>query len=180
MENETKRCPYCGEEVLADAKKCKHCGEWLDEELRAEAKKKAPSIGRGILGGIVASFIVVALSAIIGVLSEEDLSSDGTIIGFIVLIFALLLCSGPVIGLFVRWFGRGHTEGFGITAAVFALLTYIYVLMMFDLEDINFKTVLAGIVYMSLSFRYATKPLSYWLASIVDKNAIFTGEEKGE
>ena len=27
---ETKRCPYCGEEIMATAKKCKHCGEWLD------------------------------------------------------------------------------------------------------------------------------------------------------
>jgi predicted RNA-binding Zn-ribbon protein involved in translation (DUF1610 family) len=24
-----KQCPYCGEEVLAAAKKCKHCKEWL-------------------------------------------------------------------------------------------------------------------------------------------------------
>ena len=30
----TKRCPYCGEEILAVAKKCKHCGEWLKEEPR--------------------------------------------------------------------------------------------------------------------------------------------------
>ena len=29
--NETKNCPYCGEEILAGAKKCKHCGEWLEE-----------------------------------------------------------------------------------------------------------------------------------------------------
>ncbi len=29
---ETKRCPYCGEEILAIAKKCKHCGEWIKKE----------------------------------------------------------------------------------------------------------------------------------------------------
>lgn len=28
---EKKLCPYCGEEILAVAKKCKHCGEWLDK-----------------------------------------------------------------------------------------------------------------------------------------------------
>lgn len=29
-------CPYCGEEILATAKKCKHCGEWLDKEKSIE------------------------------------------------------------------------------------------------------------------------------------------------
>lgn len=32
--NETKNCPYCGEEILAGARKCKHCGEWLEEEAK--------------------------------------------------------------------------------------------------------------------------------------------------
>ena len=29
---ETKKCPYCGGEILAVAKKCKHCGKWLEEK----------------------------------------------------------------------------------------------------------------------------------------------------
>lgn len=39
----TKRCPYCAEEILADAVKCKHCGEWLNRSATpatpAEAAK---------------------------------------------------------------------------------------------------------------------------------------------
>ena len=36
---ETKRCPYCGEEILAVAKKCKHCGEWLNKEEPKQEEK---------------------------------------------------------------------------------------------------------------------------------------------
>lgn len=38
MEQETMKCPYCGEEILTIAKKCKHCGEWLEEEEDEEVE----------------------------------------------------------------------------------------------------------------------------------------------
>lgn len=39
MEN-TKHCPYCGEEIKAEAKKCKHCSEWLIPEKERPVKKE--------------------------------------------------------------------------------------------------------------------------------------------
>ena len=36
----TKKCPFCAEEILADAVKCKHCGEWLDKPAIAMQRTK--------------------------------------------------------------------------------------------------------------------------------------------
>ena len=36
---ETRKCPFCGEEIMKVAKKCRHCGEWL----HIEQTKTAPS-----------------------------------------------------------------------------------------------------------------------------------------
>ena len=38
----TKRCPMCGEEILAVAKKCRYCGEYLDDSNQPVQKKSGP------------------------------------------------------------------------------------------------------------------------------------------
>lgn len=43
MSEETKRCPFCGEEILAVAKKCRFCGEWLEKENKNESEKPIES-----------------------------------------------------------------------------------------------------------------------------------------
>ena len=49
MDKETKTCPYCGEEILAKAKKCKHCGELLDGASNlSNDMKKCPFCGEMI------------------------------------------------------------------------------------------------------------------------------------
>ena len=41
---ETKKCPYCGEDIMAVAKKCRHCGEWLDKETSARPNQPQSTI----------------------------------------------------------------------------------------------------------------------------------------
>lgn len=49
---EIKQCPYCGEDILAVAKKCKHCGEWLIKEEPAPIKiVSCPTCGEDVEEG---------------------------------------------------------------------------------------------------------------------------------
>lgn len=44
MDIDTKRCPYCAEEIKKDAIKCKHCGEILDNEIRTARQQSSQII----------------------------------------------------------------------------------------------------------------------------------------
>lgn len=54
-------CPYCGEKILATAKKCKHCGEILDVAMRSadQARRISERSGGGGGGGAASSTVVI-------------------------------------------------------------------------------------------------------------------------
>lgn len=82
MEDNTKRCPYCGEEIKATAIKCKHCGEFLEEEksesLSAPETNKS-STGKNIAIGCACLFGVLMVMGIIGsFLPETETTANNT------------------------------------------------------------------------------------------------------
>lgn len=61
MNKETKKCPFCGEEILATAKKCKHCKQFLNDDTNMTSKKFAVN-KNVVIGVVVGAIAIVAIS----------------------------------------------------------------------------------------------------------------------
>ena len=104
---ETRKCPYCSEQILITAKKCKHCGEWLEEANKREGSSwqekgsvDARSVSKGLKekeidDWMMGCFGLVALIAAVligsAVSSMFNSSKAGWIIGVIVFIIGAVL-----------------------------------------------------------------------------------------
>lgn len=78
---EFRKCSFCAEEILGDAKKCKHCGEFVNG-----------SVSKGVLGLFAVGVVVACVLA-----GRVTAPSEGVLAVGVWAIFALL---------FARMLGR--------------------------------------------------------------------------
>ena len=94
MLEDVKNCPYCGEEILAVAKKCKHCGEWLNVNASADLNSV---IEKPVMENNSEQGQTIIINQV-----ERRSNGVGTA-GFVLALIALFLSWIPVIG-WIMWF----------------------------------------------------------------------------
>ena len=89
--SEMKRCPYCAEEIRAEAIKCRYCGSWLEQPGGPEGARPVKKLTRSVNDRMVAG-ICGGIAKAAGI--------DSTVVRIVALLLMLLTAVVPGLVLY--------------------------------------------------------------------------------
>lgn len=166
--SQLKKCPYCAETILVEAKKCRYCGEILDSALQSERK-----LEKEWNHGTAAVLSLVIPGA--GQIYKGQLVAGLLWLAFIALGYYMYILPGIVIHLFCVIFAASGKstksnalketiiEILGIGGSVLLLPGMIMLLargIYYDPRGWAFLFIGAGLIFISLTLRYRSKQIA--------------------